>query len=192
MRIAFVILGITLAAINVLLLKKTYERKFKLFAVLEIVLNIIFVVVGLIKNNSAINDLFDLFSINMLMYLAVCDIVEGQLPVVAFSIYALVGVVAGLFGEFVITIIFTLVIFLALLLASKKSKEGIGKGDVYAIACVSLFNSTANTMSIVIISLLLSLIYGIADSIIHKTGFKTTVAYIPFLMIAYYLIKITY
>ena len=128
----------------------------------------------------------------MLLYLAVCDITDMQLPVIAFAIYGAMGVVASFFGDFISTIIFAVVIFIVLLLASKKSKEAIGQGDVFAIACVALFNSTADTMSIVVISLIISLLYGIINSIIRKTGMKTMVAYIPFLFIACYLIKLIY
>lgn len=192
MKIGFIIMCIICTALNIFLLKKENKKKFIIYGIGIVILNSVYSVVTLLGNSLAVNDFFDLFSVNMLMYLSVCDIYDMQLPYIAFAIYGVVGIVACIFGDFIITILFTAVIFTALWIASKKSKESIGKGDVYAISCVALFNSTANTMSIIVISLVLSLIYGIINSIIRKTGMKTVVAYIPFLFSACYLINLIY
>lgn len=190
--IGLIIMCLTCLLLNIIFIKKESKKNNIVYITLEVVLNLVYLIVTVNKGALSISDFFDVFSINMLFYLAVCDIVDMQLPVIAFAIYGIVGVIASFFGNFVSTILFAVVIFVALWIASKKSKEAIGKGDVYAISCIALFNSTADTMSIVVVSLIISLIYGIVNSIIRKTGMKTMVAYIPFLCVAYYLIKLIY
>lgn len=192
MVIGFIVMCLTCSVLNIFFLNKEKKRTFILYSILIAVLNLIYLITTVYKGSLNISNYFDVFSINMLLYLAVCDITDMQLPVIAFAIYGAMGVVASFFGDFISTIIFAVVIFIVLLLASKKSKEAIGQGDVFAIARVALFNSTADTMSIVVISLIISLLYGIINSIIRKTGMKTMVAYIPFLFIACYLIKLIY
>lgn len=192
MVIGLIIMCLVCTVLNILITNKESKRKFVAYSISIVILNTIYLIVTLYKGSLNISDYFDVFSINMLLYLAICDITDMQLPVIAFAIYGVVGIISSFFGNFVITILFALVIFIALWFASKKSKEAIGKGDVYAISCVALFNSTADTMAIVVVSLIISLIYGIVNSIIRKTGMKTMVAYMPFLFVACYLIKLIY
>lgn len=189
----YVCFSMLLCCLNIFALKKIEFKKINLYIITSGILNLIFVLTNAFFKELHISSFFDVFSINMLMYLSLWDIKESEMPSIAFAIYAFIGVIASLFNGFIITIIFTLVVFGVLFLIQKKFKSGMGMGDVYAISCISFFSTTSETMSIVMLSLLLSLVYGVVYSLLKKMSSKTVmIRFIPFLFIMSYLIKIFY
>lgn len=193
MIIWYICIGVLLSICNALMIKRMNLKKYIYYIIGAIVLNMAYMITTICIAPITILSLFEFFSINMLMYLAICDMNEGEMYVVAFAIYAAVGVVASFFGSFISVILFSVVVFGILFLMHKKSKNGMGMGDVYAISCMSLFCNISEAMSIVMFSLLLSLIYGLLYSLFKRVSGKTVmIKYVPFLFIVTYLMKIIY
>lgn len=193
MIIWYVCIGVLFSICDALMIKKMNLKNYIYYIIGGVVLNVVYVITTTCIAPITILSLFELFSINMLMYLAICDMNEGEMYVVAFAIYAAVGVIASFFGSFISVILFSVVVFGILFLMQKKSKSGMGMGDVYAISCMSLFCNISEAMSIVMFSLLLSLIYGLLYSLFKRVSGKTVmIKYVPFLFIVTYLMKIFY
>lgn len=193
MIIWYVCIGVLFSICDALMIKKMNLKNYIYYIIGGVVLNVVYVITTTCIAPITILSLFELFSINMLMYLAICDMNEGEMYVVAFAIYAAVGVIASFFGSFISVILFSVVVFGILFLMQKKSKSGMGMGDVYAISCMSLFCNISEAMSIVMFSLLLSLIYGLLYSLFKRVSGKTVmIKYVPFLFVVTYLMKIFY
>jgi len=193
MIVWYICIGVLLSICNVFMIKKMNFKNFIYYAVGAVVLNIAYVIATSCTSSISLSNIFELFSINMLMYLAICDINEGEMYVVAFAVYAAVGVVASFFGNFIPIILFSVIVFGILFLMQKKSKSGMGMGDVYAISCMALFCNISEAMSIVMFSLLLSLVYGIIYSLFKRVSGKTLmIKYVPFLFVVTYLMKLFY
>jgi len=139
MIIWYICIGVLLSICNALMIKRMNLKKYIYYIIGAIVLNVAYMITTICIAPITILSLFEFFSINMLMYLAICDMNEGEMYVVAFAIYAAVGAVASFFGSFISVILFSVVVFGILFLMQKKSKNGMGMGDVYAISCMSLF-----------------------------------------------------
>ena len=193
MIIWYIFIGVLLSICNTFMIRKMNFKNYIYYALGAGVLNAVYVIGTLLISPIKIINIFELFSINMLMYLAVCDINEGEMYVVAFAVYAVIGVIASFFGSFVPVIVFSLIVFGVLFLMQRKSKSGMGMGDVYAISCMSLFCNISEAMSIVMFSLLLSLIYGLLYSLFKRVSGKTVmIKYVPFLFVVTYLMKLFY
>lgn len=193
MSIWYICIGLLLSIANVFMIRKMNIRHHIYYAIGAIVLNVVYVAATMLTSQIVLINIFELFSINMLMYLAICDINEGEMYVVAFAVYAAVGVIASFMGSFIPVIVFTVVMFGVLFLMQRKSKSGMGMGDVYAISCMALFCTISEAMAVIMFSLLLSLVYGIIYSLFKRVKGKTVmIKYVPFLFIVTYLIKIIY
>ena len=193
MSYIYVLFSLIIAVLNIVFLKM-YKRKCG-FLIASSVLNIVFIVVNMISCTYTVESFFDVVYLNFLMWFAICDIIEREMITLPFCVFAVIGIAASFFVEgssFILIIIYSIAIFGILYLFSKKSNEGIGMADVYAISITSLFNATYNTTSIVIVSLIFSLIFGLVMAGRNKSGNKTLIPYIPFLFATSYLFEFLY
>lgn len=193
MTVVYIIFGIV-CGVTSSVITRVIHRTPKLVFWLVAILNIVQIAVSAITG-VGIKDFFSLVAVNILIYLSVCDVKSGLLPSTTIAVYAIAGVASGIFtqkSDFIYTIFFAVVVFLVLFFMSKKSKEGIGMGDVLILSATSLYNVPAYTMGIVVVSMVISMISGIVVAVKNRSGMKTTVPYMPFLTLAYYLINLIY
>lgn len=124
--------------------------------------------------------------INILLIIAIIDYKTKYIP----DILILVLLALGMWTMFVIPdvsfynpLLTSIILFLVLLIANKVSKDSIGMGDVKLIPVISLFLGFSNIFSVIFISLLLSLIFGVILIIKDKKDIKTEIPFVPFIFI---------
>ena len=139
-----------------------------------------------------LDSFFTLIAVNILLFMAECDMKEQMIPSVCIAPFALVGLISCISrkGEFIFVIVFALFVFGVMMFWQKRSKGGIGLGDVFILSSVALYNLPHITMSIVILSLFFCLIYGAVSAVRNKSGFNTSIPFVPFLLLAFLIIKI--
>ncbi|MBC7960210.1 MAG: prepilin peptidase [Vallitaleaceae bacterium] len=76
-----------------------------------------------------------------------------------------------------------LIITGSMLLISKVTKEGIGCGDGYVLGLMSLFIGWKLAVGIFVLALFLSALFGILLIILKKAHKKSTLPFIPFLLV---------
>lgn len=139
----------------------------------------------IINNYSAANGVFMIFYISALYVMSVQDIETKMVSSIILNVTIMTGAVCTLVniadGGAGRIIIFCL-IFIILFTAAKKEKLGIGTGDAKAIAAAALFVSPGTLFVTLFMSLLFSMIYGIFIIVKNKSGVKTELPFIPFLL----------
>ncbi len=132
-----------------------------------------------------------IYSLLMLVYIAeMCLISVGDIAEHLISrpkIYGLLftGLMISFFVpgvSFWIPILTAVVIGGALYLVSVKSKEAIGKGDVFCIASTALCFPLSGFFNAVIYTLIAGLIYGLFGVFFKKKGIKQAIPFAPCLV----------
>lgn len=142
--------------------------------------------VGCIINEYSIADiLFTIFLISNLYLFAIEDVetrtvfaIQTNVLIMAGVVYSTINITDGGVGRIIIFCI----IFLILWIAGRKEKLGIGMGDIKIIAASALFWNAVQLFSVLFLSLFIAIIYGIYILIKNKSGVKTEIPFIPFIL----------
>lgn len=125
--------------------------------------------------------------LNLLLVIAIVDYKTRYIPNVlllpmlaagAITIFFIPGIV------FYNPLISALVLGLIMFLINKKSNEEVGMGDVKLISCLALFFGYPNIVTIILVSLLLGLVYGLFIMLKNKQSIKTEIPFIPFVFLS--------
>lgn len=139
----------------------------------------------IMKEYSIANILFTVFLVSGLYVLSIEDLETRTVPSVFLNIMIMAGAVCTLInitdGGAGRIIIFCL-IFIVLFTAAKKEKLGIGTGDAKVIAATALFIYPGTLFVALFMSLFIAMIYGIFILARKKSGIKTELPFIPFLL----------
>lgn len=139
----------------------------------------------IMKEYSIANILFTVFLVSGLYVLSIEDLETRTVPSVFLNIMIMTGTVCTLIniteGGAGRIIIFCL-IFIVLFTAAKKEKLGIGTGDAKVIAATALFMYPGMLFVALFMSLFIAMICGIFILARKKSGIKTELPFIPFLL----------
>lgn len=85
----------------------------------------------------------------------------------------------GMLGRFL-----TFLLLLGVLFLISRKKDGLGVGDSRMIACLALYFPLTGWMEIMLVSLGISMIYGLVGVARKKNTLKTEIPFMPFLLAA--------
>lgn len=125
--------------------------------------------------------------INLLLVIAIIDYKTKSIPYLLLLPMLAAGAATIFFIpdiSFYNPLISALVIGLIMFLISKKSNEALGMGDVKLISCLALFFGYPNIVTIIFLSLLLGLFYGLFIMVKNKQSIKTEIPFIPFVFLS--------
>ncbi|MCR5420915.1 MAG: prepilin peptidase [Lachnospiraceae bacterium] len=92
----------------------------------------------------------------------------------------------------IINIIWGLLPGVFLLVINKITREAIGKGDVYVIFLLGFMLGFRNTIELIIISMLLTAVFGVVYIVVCGKDKKAALPYMPFLLIAFLILLSRY
>lgn len=167
-----------------------YKKKYLKISVLKRIVLLILVesccAAGcIVKDLNIADSLFMIFFVSALYLLSVEDIETRTVPSMMLNVVIMAGAVCSVInitdGGAGRIIIFCL-IFAILFAAARREKLGIGTGDAKIIAAAALFMDPGKLFVALFMSLFISMIYGIYIIIRKRSGVKTELPFIPFLL----------
>lgn len=139
----------------------------------------------ILNNTEPLQGVFMLLLVNGLYIMSLEDIETESVPSVMLWMMILAGTVCSILhfmdGGAGRILIFC-VLFAVLHMASRRGKLGIGTADAKMISASALFMNADMLFSVLFMSLMISLVYGIYMMIKKKSGIRTELPFMPFLL----------
>lgn len=186
--VALIIIGLILSAMTVVLIRKksALQKKRGIVCLSVFAVEVISSLTLAYKMGIRVYCVLVLVYIAVLGYISAEDLAERQIGQAELCVLGFTGLVISFFipeTRFWLPILTAGIVGMALYLVSKKSKEAIGKGDVFCVALTALCFDLNGFFSVVVYALAIGLVYGIAGVIFRKKGMKQEIPFAPCLVI---------
>ena len=138
-----------------------------------------------------VKDMFGL--ILLFIFLIICsytDIKERSINVGMIILFAILGILCS--NAKIISIFIGIIPGILLFLVNRLTNGQIGIGDVLVLIVVGIILGFEKTVIILMLSTLMAGIYGIIKMLIFKVNRKETMAFAPFVLLAYIVVAVRY
>lgn len=135
----------------------------------------------------------ELFLINLIVatLLSICsfyDLKQKEVPLLPIVIVGIGGILYIIFGVEKISYIAGAGLGILCLLFGKITEESLGYGDGYLLLAIGLLIGLKKNIALLIIALFLSAIFSMVLLILKKGNRKTTIPFVPFLLLSWCII----
>lgn len=189
-KILLIILFILLICISQRYLEKSLLiSKIKSIGIIIILTGILLISILALRSKYGINSfsMHYLFLIYILIMITIHDIKDKTIPTDWLVLGTTIGLVFLIYNpniKLLEGIVGSCLFFFGLYTISKLSKGGIGIGDVLIFALISFLTGWKMTITILILALLLSGMLGLILYVVKKIDKKTSIPFMPFILIA--------
>lgn len=187
LNILYALESVILLVFNIIIVKRNRDKKLKcvLISAMSIIMCCVFT---LIKAKVGIYDFLVMLMIAALNVITVYDINTKYIPDVLLIILNVFGLITSFFipnGMFLTSIMGAWVITGLCFLVGRKTKGGIGTGDLFCMSGLMMSMNFSSMMNFMFSALFISVIYGVIGLIAKKKSLKSEIAFAPFLLCGY-------